>query len=706
MSRAFRPDDQLRRELLQLFAGESRDGLDAISGGLVALEADTEAALADGQVDRMMRAAHSLKGGARAVELDSVDRLSHALEDLLRAAGDQGRFDGDTVDLAYRSLDGIEAIIEAASGGVPADVEVSGLINELLTASDDLRGVAATAIVEQLPVEEPPPSRVDPGHTGPVETVSASSGPPEATVRVRVSKLDGLMAAMRELEAARVGVEHATGVLTERAEAEDLKRHEYDSRAGAIREATARPLSRLEQAAREVAGEVSDARTVPLSLAFDPLPRTVRELARELGREVELKYSGGEVDVDRAVMEVLRPALVHVIRNAVDHGIESPAERTAAGKNEKGTVTVSARTSSGVLEVEVTDDGSGIDAATVRRSAVAKKILSPDEAADLSFDEVIDLVTRPGFSTREKVTEISGRGVGLDAVNEGLGSIQGSLSLSSVEGSGTRFVMTVPLTIAAIEVVVAELGGHPVGIPLTEAVRVVALDDPNAASIEIDGIRVPICNSKTLDRLTPGGRGPAGYAIAVESGGRQIALPVDQLRSVLRLSTMPLPEPLPRVNLIRAAAILPDGDVLRLIESRTLIEDLPPPPKVLVADDSAVWLERARRHLASHGWKVETATDGQTALSMVKGGSFDSLLTDVEMPGYSGIELTRLVREDPDLAGMRVVVWSASAGDEAAPSALAAGADYFLVKQPGSEADAATAIQPPATPTGGDSASP
>jgi chemotaxis protein histidine kinase CheA/CheY-like chemotaxis protein len=706
LSQAFRPDDQLRRELLQLFASESRDELDAISGGLVALESDTEAAIAAGMVDQMMRAAHSLKGGARAVELDSVDRLSHSLEDLLRAAGDQRRFDGDTVDLAYRSLDGIEAIIDGASGGTPAEVEVSGLVDELHSAALALSGEEVEAVGEGNSTGAPPPPEAITGATKPAGPVPAPSDSPEATVRVRVSKLDGLMAAVRELEAARVGVEHATGVLTANAEAEDLRTREYDSRAGAIREATLAPLNRLERAAREVAGEVSEARTVPLSLAFDPLPRAVRELARELGREVELNASGGEVDVDRAVMEVLRPALVHVIRNAVDHGIESPAGRTAAGKDERGVITVFARTASGVLEVEVADDGAGIDAATVRRSAVAKGLLSPEEAAALSYDDTIELVTRPGFSTREKVTEISGRGVGLDAVNEGLGSIQGSLSLSSVPGSGTKFLMTVPLTIAATEVIVAELGGHAIGIPLTESSRVTALDDPDTASVEFDGVTVPTCSPKTLDRLAPGGRGPASVAIAVESGGRRIALPVDRLRSVLRLSTMPLPHPLPRVDLIRAAAILPDGDVLRVIEIRTLIEDLPPPPKVLVADDSAAWRERARRYLASHGWKVDTAGDGRTALAMLEEGSFDSLLTDVEMPGHDGIELTRLVRENPDLDGMRVVVWSASAGEEAGPAALSAGADRFMTKEPGAEADAATAIQPVTGPTADDPAGP
>jgi chemotaxis protein histidine kinase CheA/ActR/RegA family two-component response regulator len=691
VTRAFRPDDELRRELLQLFAAESRDEVEVISSGLVALESDAAGAIGAGRTDEMMRAAHSLKGGARAVELESVDRLAHALEGLLKAAGDRGAFDGETVDLAYRALDGIEAIIAAATGGPPAEVNVTGLTDELQTA------------ITGLPGERPAPTEPSPRSTAPApapapEALPEPTGPsplgqPDATVRVRVSKLDGLMAAVRELEAARVGVEHATGILTERAEADDLKAREYDVRAGNIRETTAAPLTRLERAAREVAGEVSEARTVPLSLAFDPLPRTVRDLGRDLGREVELTTSGGEVDVDRAVMEVLRPAFVHVIRNAIDHGIESPAARAAGGKDEKGRVTVTGRTSAGLLEIEVADDGAGIDADAIRRSAISRELITAEEADALPYAELIEFVTRPGFSTRDKVTEISGRGVGLDAVNEGLGSIQGTLGITSIPGSGSKVTMTVPLAIAATEVIVAELGGLPIGISLSDAARIVALEGPSDEAIEVDGAPVPFCSDTTLEALAPHGRGEATCAIAVEVGGRRIALPVERLRTVQRLSTMPLPEPLPRVSLIRSAAILPDGDVLRVIEVRTLIEDLPPPPVVLIADDSAAWLERARRHLANHGWRVETAPDGRVALAMLGEGNFDALLTDVEMPGHDGIELTDMVRKDSELADIRVVVWSASAED-AGPAALAAGADAFLIKEPGAEDDAAAALRP------------
>ena len=700
MSRAFRPDDELRRELLSLFAGEARDELDTLSSGLVALESDGEAAISAGRFDEMMRAAHSLKGGARAVELEPVDRISHALEDLMKAASEGKGFDGETVDVAYRALDGIEAIIAAATGGPPAEVNVSAICDELRAAAGEAGGEGGPGGPFGDEVPEPPPGLEQPpagrAVAAPESAAGASGGQAtaaESTVRVKVSKLDRLMASVRELETARIGVEYATSRLTEEAEREDIETRQYDRRSGAIRDATAGPLGQLQRAAREVAEDVAEARTVPLSLAFDPLPRTVRELGRDLGRKVELDVTGGEIDVDRSVMEVLRPALVHVIRNAMDHGIEPPAVRVAAGKPEQGTITVRARSRGGRLEVEVTDDGAGLDADRIRDKAIEGGLVSAEDAAALPYEDLVSFVTRPGFSTREKAGEISGRGVGLDAVQEGLASIQGGLEISGVKGSGTTIRMSVPLAIAATEVIVGMLGGHPVGFPLVETDRIVELEDPSAGEVDHGEVTIPLSGAQTIERLAPEGSGELRYAVVVRASGRRIAVPIEKLVGVSRLSTMPLPEVLPPVDLFRSVAILADGTVLRLLDSQTLTEDLPPAPRLLIADDSAAWLERGRNWFTEAGWEVTTAPDGRAALGILAEGAFDALLTDVEMPGLDGIGLTGKVRSgEGGRTDIPVVIWTASAGEEAGPAALAAGADAFLLKEAGNEAEALAAI--------------
>jgi len=701
MSRAFRPDDELRGELLSLFAGEARDELDTISSGLVSLESGGEGAISSGRFDEMMRAAHSLKGGARAVELDPVDRIAHALEGLMKAAAEGGGFGVDTVDLAYRALDAIEVIIEAATGGPPTEVNVTAICDELTAAAGgDGGGGAREQGPTERPGDRPEPERTAPG-TAPETKAEDPGGPVDApttplaetTVRVNVAKLDRLMASVRELETARVGVEYATSQLEEVAEREDIETRQYDRRSGAIRDATAGPLTQLERAAREVAEEVAEARTVPLSLAFDPLPRTVRELGRDLGRKASIEVSGGEIDVDRSVMEVLRPALVHVIRNAMDHGIEPPAVRTAAGKSEEGRITVRARSGGGRLEVEVTDDGAGLDVEAIKRKAIDAGLISAAEADALSEDEVAALLTRPGFSTRESAGEISGRGVGLDAVQEGLASIQGSLEIVGIRGSGTMVTMSAPLAIAATEVLVARLGGHPVGFPLIETDQVLELEDPEAAEVELSGLIVPLSSRETIGGLAPDVAIEPRYAVVVRSSGRRIAFPVDELVGVTRLNTMPLPDLLPPIDLFKSVAILPDGSVLRVLEPPALIEDLPPAPRLLVVDDSAAWLEKSREWFTRAGWEVGTATNGRDALAMLSEDSFSALLTDLEMLGLDGIELTRTVRAGgAGRADIPVVVWSASAEGEAGPTALDAGADAFLAKEAGNEASALEAI--------------
>lgn len=691
MSRAFRPDDELKRELMSLFAGEARDELDTLSSGLVALESGGGGDA--GRLDEMMRAAHSLKGGARAVELEPVDRIAHALEDLLKSSPATGGLDSERTDLAYRALDAIESIIAAATGGPPAEVNVSALCEELREAAEgpgDREERVQPPKTTPTPVPQAPSPEGEPDRpAGAGRTVG-----PEPTVRVKVSKLDRLMASVRELETARVGIEYATGRLSEKAEREDIETREYDRRAGAIREETAGPLASLQRAAREVADDVAEVRTVPLSLAFDPLARTVRELGRDLGRKVALEVSGGEIDVDRSVMEVLRPALVHVIRNAVDHGIEPPPVRVAAGKPEEGRIAVRARSTGGRLEVEVSDDGAGLDGEAIGRKAVEAGLVTGQEAASLPYEELISFVTMPGFSTRDTAGEVSGRGVGLDAVQEGIASIQGSLEIGGVKGSGTRLTMTVPLAIAAIEVIVAELGGYPVGFPLTEIDRIVEIDDGHGDSVEHGSARVALSAPSTVESLAPGGAGELRYAVIVRGAGRRVAVPVEGLTGVTRLSTMPLPDALPRVELFRSVAILPDGRVLRVLEPLALIADLPPAPRLLVADDSIAWQERARAWFGDAGWEVETAPDGRAALAMLTEGRFDGLVTDVEMPRMDGIELTREIRKgDGPNREIPIVVWTASAGEEAGPAALEAGADTFLTKEAGREQDALDAIR-------------
>ena len=694
MSKAFRPDDELRQQLLEIFAGEAQDELDTLSSGLVALEADPQAAVGSGKVEEMMRAAHSLKGSARAVELEPVDRISHALENLLRAEAGQTEVSGETADLGYRALDAIEAIVAAATGGPPAEVNVAAICDELNEAAGDGDGIGGRG------AQEPPPTGTPDEHAvkAPEEPAPAkpAAEPPgqNATVRVSVAKLDRLVSAVRELESARVSVEHAAGVLTEAAEEADLAAHEHDVRAGEIREITQGPLGRLQRAARELSDDVNQARTVPLSLAFDPLPRAVRDLARDLGRDVELQVSGGEIDVDRAVLEVIRPALVHLVRNAMDHGIEPPAMRAAAGKPETGTLSVRARTAGSQLAIDISDDGAGIDGDAVIAKAIEAGMVDAAEAAQMDYDEIVRFVLRPAFSTRDSVSEISGRGVGLDAVFEGLTALQGSVDVASVPGKGTTVTLNAPLAIAATDCIVAEIGGLPVGIVLSDADRIIRLDEgEEPAYVQFGARRVPMAGDGTIAALAPGGRDAPRFAIVISAEMRQIALPVEAIRSVLRLNTMPLPSPRPEAELVRSAAILPDGDVLRIVDARALVSELPPPPRILVVDDSETQLERGRRLVVAAGYLAETASDGAAALEMLRGGEFDAVLADFEMPEVDGFEMTKEIRSDPELRDLPVVIWSASGGNELFGLASEAGADAFFMKGPEAQEEVPNTLQ-------------
>ncbi len=685
MSEAFRPDAELQRQLLTTFAGEARDELGVLSKGLEALEADTDAAIGAGRIDEMMRAAHSLKGGARAIELEPVDRIAHALETLLDGATERREFGAETVDLGYRALDAIEALVDAACGGSAASVNVAALCDELSAAKSPPASGEPTAEDQAASIPDAPTSAENqpkPAQTEP--SIAADS-----TVRVSVAKLTRLVGSMRELERARVGLEHATGEMTAAAEAADLAARQYDSRAGAIRDATEQPLARLRRATRELSDDISQARTAPLSLAFDPLPRAVRDLARELGRDVQLTLSGGNIDVDRAVLEVIRPALVHLIRNAVDHGIEPPAMRAAAGKPEEGTIAVSGEARGSQLVIEVTDDGAGIDGEAVKAKAKELGLIDEQTAASIQYSELIRFVLRPGFSTRDGVSEVSGRGVGLDAVFEGLTAFEGRVEVASRLGIGTTVTLRAPLAIAASECIVAEIDGHPVGLRLSDAVRIISLDDvpEEMATVEIAGTAVALAGPAVVDELVPAGTRPRRFAVALEADSRQIALPVDEVKAIMRLHTMPLPPPLPPTDLVRSAAILPSGEVLLLADARALVATLPPAGRILIAEDSASQREWASRVLSAAGFSVSVTADGRAALRELEQDSYDGLLTDFQMPDLDGIELIRQIREQKLQPRLRIILWSASDDVTLRERASEAGADAFIAKGPGTETD-------------------
>jgi two-component system sensor histidine kinase and response regulator WspE len=454
--------------------------------------------------------------------------------------------------------------------------------------------------------------------------------------------------------------------------------------------------------------EALKSRMRPFSDCAHGFPRLVRDLARQLGKETRFELSGEATDVDRDVLESLDAPLTHLLRNAVDHGLEPAAERALAGKPAQGVVRIEARHHAGMLAITVTDDGRGIDPARLRTKIVERGLLADSVVQNLSLSELFEFIFLPGFSTASSVTEISGRGVGLDAVRSMVEAASGVVRVSSEVGRGTSFYLQLPVTRSVMRAVVAEVAGEAYAFPLLRierilraaaagvqtlgAVQYFVLDGENVsliAAAQVLGFNVEQPSTKEICVVVIGDR------------TRRYGVAVDKFLGEHDLVVRPLDPRLGKVQDIAAAAILVDGspalildvdDLLRSIEKLAQagrIDRLTagsdakrgaPRKRVLVVDDSITVREVERQLLVNHGYEVDVAVDGIDGLNSVRSQRYDLIVSDIDMPRMSGIELVRSIKQDPKLGATPIIIVSYKDREEDRMRGLDAGANYYLTK--------------------------
>jgi two-component system, chemotaxis family, sensor kinase CheA len=439
---------------------------------------------------------------------------------------------------------------------------------------------------------------------------------------------------------------------------------------------------------------------VPFGDACLGLDRTARDVARGAGKDVELVVAGADVLLDRAVAEALRGPLVHLVRNAADHGLEAPAERAAAGKPERGQVTISAVLRGGEVEVTVADDGRGLDLGAIGARARAEGL--PEDADPRTLARLVFL---PGFTTAGEVTDVSGRGVGLDEVRAGVEALQGSVDVETTPGRGTRFVLLVPLTLVALRALLVRAGGETLAIPATHVRRVLAVhpEDVRAIggrdTITLDGTAVPVAVLAEVIGLPtppPTARAASVPVLVVAAAGRLVALAVEALLVEREVQIRSLGARVRRAPHVAGAAILPDGEVSLILHVPAVIATalgragatalhraLEAPRRrhrVLLVDDSPTTRTLERSILEGAGYLVATAADGEEAWGILEREGADALVADVEMPRLDGFALTAAVRGSPRHAGLPVVLVTARDADADRARGLAAGASAYLVK--------------------------
>ena len=563
------------------------------------------------------------------------------------------------------------------------------------------------------------------------------------TIRVKTEKLDTLMAGMGELLVARMRMEQRLGELKSVQSAlggwEKLWRKSLALKRSVERQtngnselvalldffsinenyinSVGRNINRLSESLEsdyrhlalltdDMQDGVRRVRMVPIAALFDLFPRMIRDIGREKGKEVELVVQGAETEIDRQVLEGLKDPLTHLLRNAIDHGIETPDERLKKGKSRQGTIQLKAFQSGNHIVLEVTDDGSGINLAAVRRAAVKNNLIAAADAENISPEETIDLIFQSGLSTHMTVTDLSGRGVGMDVVREELEKLHGQVKTHTEVDKGTSFTLLLPLTLATSHVLMLRVSGQTVAVPNTTVERILQFKPEEIRRMEgkpavrIGGRALPLISlAEILDlpiqEKTENDSGKIGVVVlgAVE---KRLAFQVDEFLGAQEVVVKSLGPQLQRVRNIAGATILGTGQVVMILNAGSIIYSAQGlrgnsllkkirvkekiAKKILVVDDSITTRTLERNILENAGYDVLQAADGVEGWKKMQEESFDAVVFDIEMPRMNGFQLTEKVRRDSRFEHLPIVLVTSLESPEDKLKGMEAGADVYITK--------------------------
>ncbi|WP_236190280.1 hybrid sensor histidine kinase/response regulator [Pseudomonas pharyngis] len=741
------PEQMRDASLLELFSLEAEAQTQVLSAGLLALERNPTQA---DQLESCMRAAHSLKGAARIVGIDSGVSVAHVMEDCLVSAQEGRLFlRPEHIDALLQGTDLLMRIATPANAPQPADIEayvalMGGLLDP--TAPPLVPAAASAPLMAELQLQ--PPSVAEPAPVEiPVEVAEPEPAPRkskrateggERVLRVTAERLNSLLdlSSKSLVETQRLKPHLATMQRLKRMQSNGLraleslnvhlKEHALSLEAQEALEDARRLLAESQQLLAEKNAELDEfawqasqraqvlydtalaCRMRPFADVLSGQVRMVRDLGRSLGKQVRLEIEGEKTQVDRDVLEKLEAPLTHLLRNAVDHGIETPQERLLKGKSEEGLIRLRASHQAGLLVLELSDDGNGVDLEKVRRSIVERQLSPAETAAQLSEEELLTFLFLPGFSLRDKVTEVSGRGVGLDAVQHMVRQLRGAVVLEQTAGEGSRFHLEVPLTLSVVRSLVVEVGDEAYAFPLAHIERMCDLAPEDIVQVEgrqhfwHEGRHVGlVAASQLLQRPASQNSGDTLKVVVIRERDAIYGVAVERFIGERTLVVLPLDERLGKVQDISAGALLDDGSVVLIVDVEDMLRSVDKllntgrleriarhgnqateaaRKRILVVDDSLTVRELQRKLLLNRGYDVAVAVDGMDGWNALRSEDFDLLITDIDMPRMDGIELVSLLRRDNRLQSLPVMVVSYKDREEDRRRGLDAGADYYLAK--------------------------
>ena len=701
--------DPMMEALLQGFVEESQEIYDKVTGSLMELEKSAE----KGRFDELARGLHTLKGSAATLGLEELADFAHRMEDvILPLRESETPIPLPVADAILRSLDVWMAHLRATAA--KADLpELDPSLQLLLRVKN---GHAQDAVIKDLsPAVAKAAAQIaqatrgeEPGDAEPAAPAKASSAEPSAEAgveesgswRVSTRQVIGLLHEVERLREARLRIDERRREL-ERALQQlarlGLQAETAETRALLL--GIRRSLASDGEEAADIVVSMEDGlkaiSTMPVRTVVDPLRRAVRDLCKATGKQARLEIVGGEVSLDRRVLEALRGPLVHLVRNAVDHGLEMPDVREGRGKHREGALVVRVEQQGNMLFIEISDDGNGLDVLRIRDVALKRALVPPEELANMGTVQLHQLIFRPGFSTKQEVTDLSGRGVGLDVVRNQIQSLQGQVEVQSTPGQGTRFVLSLPAELGSSPVLVVRVGEHQLGLPM---VAVESSCAARAKDLRVGRSRVQLEYREQLVPLQDLGslvalRQPEvptdGQPVLIlQSQGRRIAISVDEVLGDRELVIRPLPIEIRDLAAYQGAATLARGELVLILRADWLVQmerrseaGLTGTRRALVVDDSLTARALHRTALESGGYVVHTASNGKQALEQLKHSAYDVMVCDIGMDEIDGFQLTQFVRQRPETDAMPILLVSARDSDTDRQRGVSAGADGFLTKK-------------------------
>ena len=743
-------EQEFFEELRKAFTVEAEEHLQTIASGLIEIEKKKDSSERQAVIESVYRAAHNLKGAARFVNLTGIGSVCQSVESVFSAMkkGVLNPVAAD-FDVLQRAVDSMVRMLASTTG--EPDAEVSKLVEQLD------RIAVSGEIVPAPPKPSERGSRDAEGGTGKSETPGSEFRVPSSnadTIRISTAKLDSLLLQVEELIAVKLASEQRLAELAEvmgefgswkkeweKIGAKDHGAHllpekkitgngkppsaadssptadPFDWNFVRMRELDVRLTGLLAalQTDRRATGMLVDqlleeTKTLlmqPFSTLLQTFPKMVRDISREQNKEADLVFNGEEIEIDKRILEQMKDPLIHLLRNAIDHGLEKPDMRLANHKGPVGTITVDISKAEGNrVQILVSDDGTGINTAKLREVAVKRGIMPKEKADALDDPAALMLIFKSGISTSTLITDISGRGLGMAIVHEAVDKLGGRISIETKKEAGTTFRISLPLTLATFHGMLLGECGRRFVVPTANMERALRVRKEDVRTVEnretvmVNGTPLSLVRLGTVLGLEPDADAaesrPLLSVVVLNSGSQRMAFSVDSLLHEQEILIKGLGRQLVRVRNIAGATVLGSGHVVPVLNVADLLKSavrvgrtvpIPKPPKaetqrksILVAEDSITSRMLLKNILASAGFDVHTAVDGVEAWTALKERQFNAVVSDIQMPRMDGFDLTAKIRGDAKLAGLPVVLVTALESRPDRERGIEVGADAYIVK--------------------------